>query len=355
MANNGTLPPSFSDTPKEHPKARPVTPDVFPVISVVTPAYNEEKNISLFYERTAAVFAELPFLCEIVFVDDGSRDGTAGEIARLKNQPHTRVKFLQLSRNFGKEVAVTAGLHEASGDAVIILDVDLQHPPEIIPQFIAKWSSGADVVIGVRKQHNHEGVIKSWGSKLFYRIMNRISEVDIVPHSTDFRLLDRQVIDEFKKFTERSRITRGLIDWLGFNRDYIYFKADERQHGVASYNLQKLFRLAFHSITSHSLFPLKLAGYLGVVLTLAAGALGLFVIFENYVFNDAMGLQISNVMMLAIFTVFLIGIILMCLGLIAMYIAAIHAEVSNRPLYVLRRGRPGAKPTVEEMGQEPLS
>lgn len=326
-----------------------------PTISIVTPAYNEAGNMAPFYRAVCAVFSNLPYTAELIIVDDGSRDGTAAAVRQLKPCAGVSLRFLQLSRNFGKEVAVTAGLHQATGAATIILDADLQHPPKYIPQFIDRWQAGADVVVGVRSHNEHESFIKKWGSKLFYQLMGRISDVELVPHSTDYRLLDRQVTDEFCRFTERSRITRGLIDWLGFKRDYVYFKAEERMHGKASYDARKLIKLAFHSITAHSLFPLRLAGYLGVVLTLLAGLLGVFIIVEKYILDDPLGWQISNVTALAVFTVFLIGIVMSCLGLIAMYIAAIHAEVSNRPLFVLRRQRPGETGEIVEAGQEPLT
>ncbi len=310
----------------------------------MTPAYNEEANVPLLYEAVKAVFAKkdmADYDCELIYVDDGSRDGTAAAIDKLTNTKNLTVKFVRFSRNFGKEAAVSAGMQEVTGEAVVILDVDMQHPPAYIPDFVRRWEAGADVVVGVRSQDEHEGLIKSWGSKLFYILMARISDVDIVPRSTDFRLLDRHVVNEFNRFTERSRINRGLIDWLGFDREYIEFKPDERATGTPAYSTKKLINLALNSITSHSMAPLRFAGYLGVGLTLFAGLLGVFIIFENYVFHDAMQLKISNVAMLAIFTVFLMGMVLSSLGLIARYIEAIHAEVFNRPLYVVRRKRGG--------------
>lgn len=308
-------------------------------ISVITPMFNEEQNVSLFHSEISKVLHKLPFHFEIIFVDDGSSDASVQEAVKLAHEKNVSVKVVQLSKNFGKEIAVTAGMHHAEGDAALIIDIDLQHPVEKIPEFITRWLEGAEVVIGVRKTHSHEGMVKKWGSTLFYQIMNKISDVEIVPHSTDYRLLDAQVIEEFKKFTERSRMTRGLIDWLGFDRDYVHFDANERQYGQATYSIKKLFMLAFNSFASHSMFPLRVAGYLGALLTFCAGAFGVFIIIENYIMADPLGLAISNVVMLATLTLFMVGIMMSCLGLIAFYIGNIHSEVSNRPLYVLRPNR----------------
>ena len=174
------------------------------------------------------------------------------------------------------------------------------------------------------------------GSYFFYKIINRISATKIIPNATDFRLLDKKVIIEFNKFTEKSRITRGLIDWLGFKREYIYFNAPKRINGKASYSFIKLCKLALNSFVSMSLFPLKFAGYLGILITIGAGLMGLFIFIEKYILNDPWRLNFSGPAILAIIILFLVGIILSCLGLIALYIANIHNEVTNRPIYIIR-------------------
>lgn len=308
------------------------------LISIITPVYNEAENISHFHKNVTNVAKESKYKFEVIYVDDGSEDASVAKVEALKSNGVT-TRLIELSRNFGKEVATTAGIEAAKGDAVIILDSDLQHPIDLIPEFIKKWEEGYEVVIGVRKRHAHEGAIKKYGSKFFYKIMNRISETKIVPHSTDFRLLDRVVVDAFSNFTERQRITRGLIDWLGFKRGFVYFKAGKRLYGKPSYNASKLMKLALNGITSHSLFPLRLAGYIGVAFTVFFGMGGLFAYLEMYVFEDALNLNISITAMLALLMMFSIGIILTCLGLIALYIANIHGEVINRPLYVIRKDK----------------
>jgi len=305
------------------------------LLSIVIPTYNEKENIPLAHRGVISALNNLPnYSRELLFVDDGSNDGT-DEVLKELGKNNREVKFLRLSRNFGKEIAVSAGLHHAEGDAVVVMDADLQHPPELIPLFVNKWKNGAEVVVGVRSKNNNEGLVKKLGSIVFYKIMNRISETPIIPCATDFRLLDRKVVDVFCKLTERKRMTRGLIDWLGFKRDYVYFEAPARINGEANYSFKKLWRLAFASFVSHSLFPLRLAGYLGVFITVISAMTGLFVAIEKYVLGDPWGLSFSGTAILALMILFLVGIILSCFGLVALYIANIHNEVLNRPLYII--------------------
>jgi polyisoprenyl-phosphate glycosyltransferase len=306
------------------------------VISIVVPVHNEEKNVPILYSELVRVFSLLPnYDYEILFVDDGSTDSSWEEMEKLHNKDN-RVKPIQFARNFGKELATTAGIHHATGHAVKIIDADLQHPPQLIPLFIEKWEKGADIVIGIRKSNKKEGPIKKLGSYMFYKLFSAISDTPIIPQGTDFRLMDRKVINEFNKFSEKERITRGLIDWLGFKRDFVEFDAPPRMHGEASYSPLKLLKLAFSSFVSHSMLPLKLAGYLGFAIVCISGPLGLFIFIEKYLLDDPWGLNFTGPAILAVIIVFLVGIILACLGLIALYIANIHIEVTNRPLYVIR-------------------
>lgn len=308
------------------------------IISIIVPFHNEAANLPLLIAALRETTDALPYGFEFVMVDDGSNDNSARVLRKLaKQDPH--IRLLQFVRNFSKEIAVSAGLHAAKGDAAIIMDADLQHPPSLIPQFIEKWEAGSEVVVGVRTYDKKESWFKKLASAWFYQIMQRISHTHITPHATDFRLIDRLVIDEFSRFTERNRMTRGLIDWLGFDRDYIHFVAPLRAHGEATYTIKKLIALAMNSFTSYSLFPLKLAGYIGTIIVLVTGPLGLFAFIEQFVLHDPLGLNIRGTAVLAVLTVFLVGVMLIALGLVALYIAHIHAEVSNRPLYVLRRER----------------
>lgn len=306
-----------------------------PLISIIVPVYNEAPNIPILHDEITRNVAGLPYDFEFVFIDDGSRDGSAGAVQKLAKIKR-RVQLIELSRNFGKEAAVSAGLHAAKGDAAIILDADLQHPPSIIRKFIKKWRGGADVVVGVKRYGKSDGWFKRWTSDCFYRILKPISNAEITPHAADYRLLDRRVIDAFASLKEHNRITRGLIDWLGFRRDYVQFDVSPRLHGERSYTFRKLFALAMNSFTAYSLLPLKLAGYLGNSILLLSAPAGIFLYVETYLLNDPLNWNITGTAMLAMLILFLIGMVLACIGLVALYIAHIHAEVTNRPLYVIR-------------------
>lgn len=218
------------------------------------------------------------------------------------------------------------------------MDADLQHPPELLGTFIEKWEAGAEVVIGIRQYSKEESTTKRLTSYLYYKLIGSITHSTITPHATDYRLLDRCVVDAFNDLTERNRMTRGIIDWLGFRREYIQFTAPLRQYGEATYSYKKLMSLAINSFTSYSMLPLKLAGYLGVFILLVSAPLTLFIFIEEYAMHDPYHLKITGTATLAVILLFLVGIVLACLGLIALYIAQIHTEVTNRPLYVLRKG-----------------
>lgn len=316
------------------------------LISVVVPVHNEEANLPVLFERIYSVFDKLPhYTLELIIVDDGSRDHSVA-VAQSLNKPDNKVQIVELVRNFGKEIATTAGLHHTHGEAAIVIDADLQHPVKLIPEFLEQWQAGADVVVGVRVMgKGHTSFLKRLGSRGFYRLMSLISDTVIVPNATDFRLIDRVVIDQFNRFTERNRITRGLIDWLGFTHAYIYFEPERRMFGNPAYTYLKLVKLAINSLISMSFIPLKMAGYLGIIITLVSGPIGLFIFFEKYLLRDPWHMSITGSATLGVILMFLVGIILICLGLITLYIANIYGEVANRPLYVERhrRDRPQAK------------
>jgi glycosyltransferase involved in cell wall biosynthesis len=305
------------------------------LVSIIIPAHNELANIRPLYNRLTRYINELPYAFELIFVDDGSTDNSLLVLERLARADN-RIRVVEFARNFGKEAASSAGLHAARGEAAIMIDADLQHPPELIGEFLAAWKRGADVVVGVKSYGKNEGWFKRWSSARFYQLMRKVAHTQITPHASDFRLLNRKVIDVFSQLTERNRITRGLIDWMGFRRDYIHFEAGERLRGERSYNLRKLFALAMNSFTAYSLVPLKLAGYLGVFILATATPTAIVMYVERYVLNDPLGWQLRGTAMLAILLVMLVGLVLACLGLISLYIANIHAEVSNRPLYIVR-------------------
>lgn len=305
-------------------------------VSIVVPAYNEAQNIASLYQEILGVLAKMSdYDWEIIFVDDGSTDNTK-EILRNLSSADRNLKYVELSRNFGKEAATTAGMTHASGDAVILIDADLQHPPVLIHNFIKEWENGNDMVVGVRERNEGEGFIKKIGSKIFYRLMNSIGETHFVPYSTDFRLIDRKVVTEFLRFTERDRMTRGLLDWLGFKKTYVQFEANKREKGDSGYSVSKLFSLAISSFINFSLIPLKLASYIGIAITIFSGVLGLFIIIEQIILGDPLNLEFTGPAQLVILVLFLVGIVLIAIGILATYIAHIHKEVSGRPLFVIR-------------------
>ena len=305
------------------------------LISFVIPVFNEQDNLKWHYEKLLDYFSKREFKYEIIYIDDGSSDDSRELIKGLK-ATNPCVRYLSFSRNFGKEAATSAGLREASGDAVVMIDADGQHPIETVDSFIKEWNNGFEVVVGMRKSNSKEGAIKKYGSKLFYKLLNSIVSGDVMPGSTDFRLVDRAVVDEFNKFTEHNRITRGLIDWLGFKRAYVEFNAPARHGGKATYSFRKLLKLALHAFVSQTTKPLQFAGMLGFVVMFISAGLSTFVLVEKYLFGDVFNLAITGTAILGLFISFLIGLVLICQWLLALYVESIHSETQNRPLYVIR-------------------
>lgn len=303
------------------------------LLSVVVPVYNERAGLMLFHNSLWNVLDQLSLDFEIIYCDDGSLDGTMGVLQELAEK-HSQVRMVRLSRNFGKELATTAGIHAAKGDAVITIDADGQHPVELIPQFVAKWQQGAKVVVGVRTEKRRASLVKRAGSKLFWGVFNKASGMKIVPGSSDYRLIDRTVQTEFVRMTEHNRITRGLIDWLGYKREYLYFRENPRAHGTAGYSFTKLVKLAVDSAISLSISPLYVTAYIGAIILPLSILLG-FGMLVNYLLGDPMSLNASGGAYLLVFMLFLVGIILVSQGIIGLYLSHIHAETQNRPLYVV--------------------
>ena len=303
-------------------------------ISIVIPVYCEEKNIPALYLRLERVAASLPEIhWEYVFVNDGSPDHSL-EVLRRLAESDPKVRVLDFSRNFGKEIALTAGVHHAdTADAVICMDADLQHPPEFIPILVEEWKKGAEIVATVRASIEKQPLLRRIGSHAYYWLMSKITGLNMVSQTTDFRLYDKKVIAAFRQATERNRLFRGIMDWLGFRKVYVEFHADARNDGVAGYSYLKLWRLAINSITAFSLWPLRLTGYLGVFITTVSGLLLVWML-GFYLFGDK-GMY-TPLAIVVVANTFLIGIVLMGIGLVALYIGTIHTEVINRPLYIVR-------------------
>lgn len=308
------------------------------LISIIIPCFNEQESIEFAFHQISSFWKKIEddYDYEIVCIDDGSRDNTSMIIEQLSKK-YSNIQCIQFSRNFGKEIATTAGIQHCNGDACIMFDADLQYPIEKLPEFLEKWKQGADVVVGVRDKKKTNNLIEKLGSKLFYFFVNLIAEFEIQSGALDFRLIDRVVIDEFAKFTERGRMTRALIDWLGFSRDFVFYTEKPRVAGEASYSLSKRFKLAFSTFVSTSLFPLKLAGYLGIFIVVISGPAGIVLALNKYVFGDILNWNTTGSTQVGVLSVFLTGVNLICMGLISLYIANIHTEVSNRPLYVIKK------------------
>ncbi len=304
-------------------------------LSVVIPAYNEQESFPKFYPLLLrSVNQAVGDSYEIIIVNDGSTDSTL-DILKNISKSNKKLRIINFSRNFGKEIATTAGIFHARGEAILMIDADGQHPPELIKKFIELWQAGSQVVIGVRLSNEKEGFIKKWGSIFFYKLFNTSGSTAMIPGATDYRLIDKEVQSEFIKFSERYRITRGLIDWMGFERTTIPFSANQRLGGKASYKITKLVRLALDSFVSSSVAPLFIVGYVGTFITVVTFIVGLFLFIEQILLDDPLRLRVTGTAMLSLLILFLVGIILISQGLISLYISHVHAQTQNRPLFII--------------------
>ena len=298
-------------------------------LSIVAPCYNEELALPQFVDRVTAVCRQLGCDYEIVLVNDGSRDNSLQVMHKLR-EDDPRVKVLNLSRNFGHQVAITAGMDYAQGSAVVVIDSDLQDPPEVIPEMIAAWKDGADVVYGVREQREGETWFKLTTAKLFYRLIDRITSITIPVDTGDFRLMDRRVIDVMKELREHHRFMRGLSAWTGFRQTGVKYKRQPRYAGSTNYPLRKMVKLAWDAITSFSFAPLQLATSVGFIIAFLA-LLGILVSIILRLFGHAIVGQATTL----ISVLFLGGIQLIFLGIIGEYLGRIYDEVKRRPLYIV--------------------
>lgn len=304
-------------------------------LSIIIPVHNESNNLTWHHDKILSELADQKCDFEIMYIDDGSTDNSL-DIIRGFSTDNSKTHYRALSRNFGKEAAIAAGLNAVTGDAALVIDSDGQHPIELLPNFIAKWQDGFDVIIGIRESNQGEGIVKLLGSKLFYVLLKIIDgSREAKPGSTDFRLLDRKVIDAYNSLTERNRISRHLIDWLGFKQTTVSFRARPRHAGKASYSYGKLVKLAIDGAITHSTRPLKLIGVLGMLISSISLILVIFLSIEMYILSDPLHLAITGTAFLAIFLSFLVGIVLICQGMLALYLENVYHETQNRPLYIV--------------------
>ncbi|MCB8942666.1 MAG: glycosyltransferase family 2 protein [Ardenticatenaceae bacterium] len=303
-----------------------------PTISIVAPVYNEEEVLPELHRRVAAVMADLGEPWELILVNDGSRDSSAEVIARLNAQdPH--VKGISFSRNFGFQIAVTAGLDHAQGDAVILTDADLQDPPELYPEMIAKWREGYDVVYGVRTSREGETWFKEFTAKMFYRLIHRITSIDIPLDTGDFRLMDRRVVEAIKRMKESNRFLRGMVPWVGYKQTGVQYKRAPRYAGEPFFKgIRQMGPFAVDAITSFSYFPLQLATYLGFLMAVIS-AIAIVVVIYLRLFTASTPLLGQATTLVAV--LFLGAVQLISLGIIGEYLGRIYDEVKGRPLYLI--------------------
>jgi len=300
-----------------------------PALSVVVPVFNEESNIDLLYQRLAGALSSLGGV-EYIFVNDGSQDQTLAKVKALREKDPS-VKYLSFSRNFGHQVAVTAGLDVALGGAVVIIDADLQDPPEVIPELYKKFEEGFDVVYAVRSQRRGEGFLKKVTAKIFYRLLRFLTGFSIPVDVGDFRLMSRRSIEVFNKLRERHRYVRGMVSWLGFRQTGVSYIRDPRHSGETKYSLGKMFKLATDGITSFSNVPLQFAGHLGFWIS-GVSLLYILYILGMKLFTDKPVIGWASTMTAIIFFG---GIQMMTLGVIGEYIGRISDEVKQRPIYIV--------------------
>ncbi|WP_298167423.1 glycosyltransferase family 2 protein [Acidithiobacillus sp.] len=301
-------------------------------ISIIIPCHNESGNIATLYDRVCAVMDQSGESWEMICVNDGSSDDTLIQLIALHHQDE-RVLIIDLSRNFGKEAALTAGLDATLSDAAIPLDADLQDPPELIPELLAQWREGFDVVNAVRLSREGESWLKRASAHVFYRIINRMSDVEIPPDTGDFRLLSRPVLDALQTLPERRRFMKGLFAWVGFRSTNVYYHRAPRHAGRTTWNYWRLWNFAVEGITSFSQVPLQLAAYLGFMVSLLAFLYAIWLVISTLVYGN----PVKGYPSIMVTLLFLSGVQLMALGVIGEYLGRIYEESKQRPVYLVRQ------------------
>lgn len=305
-------------------------------LTVVVPAYNEATVLQSFQQRLLAVLDSLDLACEVLYIDDGSTDATWAMMDAF-TRDDDRIGALRLSRNFGKEAALSAGLDEVSdqADAVVVIDADLQDPPELIPELVAQWRQGHDVVYAMRSSRAGETRFKRFTAAGFYRMMSRVSDTPIPRDTGDFRLLSRRALLALRQLPERQRFMKGLFAWIGFSQTGIRYQRDARHSGHSKWNYWRLWNLAVEGVTSFSTLPLRIATWAGLLTSLAAFGFGTWVLLKALIWGD----PVRGYPSLMIVILFLGGVQLLALGVIGEYLGRIYAESKQRPLYLIREKR----------------
>jgi glycosyltransferase involved in cell wall biosynthesis len=299
-------------------------------ISVVVPVYNESAGIRAFHERASKALDALPGArWELIYVDDGSADDSFAQLTGFAER-EPRVRVVKLSRNFGHQIAITAGLDRATADCAVVIDADLQDPPEVIARMVDKWREGFDVVYGVRSKRKGEGPVKLFTASVFYRLLDRITGIRIPVDVGDFRLMSRRALNELNQLREKDRFVRGLVSWIGFPQAGVEYERDERVAGETKYPYRKMFKFALDGITSFSTAPLKLATWLGYATSFLA-----FLYLASVFVQRAMGVTVQGWATIMVALLFLGGVQLICLGIMGEYVGRVFNEIKPRPIYVV--------------------
>jgi len=305
------------------------------LLSIIVPLFNEEEVLPAFHKRLSTVLDSLKMDVEVIYVNDGSHDNTLGIVEKLK-EVDSRVAIIDLSRNFGKEIALTAGLDHANGNAVVVIDADLQDPPELIPELMKYWMGGYDVVCAKRIARDGESIIKKATAYAFYRLIQKVSRVKIPQDTGDYRLLSRRAVEALKQIREQHRFMKGLFAWIGYPQKEVLYQRDPRYAGQTKWNYWRLWNFALEGITSFSSTPLKISTYLGLLVAMGAFIYGGFVIFKKLIFGD----PVPGYPSLMVAILFLGGVQLMGIGIIGEYLGRMFDETKRRPLYFLKKYEP---------------
>ncbi len=301
------------------------------LLTVVTPAYFEEEVIEQCYIELKNIMDKYNWKYEFIFINDGSTDRTL-EILKSISNNDSGVKIIDFTRNFGHQVAVTAGIYHSTGDVTVVIDADLQDPPRVIVEMVEKWQKGFDVVYAKRKKRNGESKFKLITAKVFYRFLNYMSEIDIPMDTGDFRLMDKKVVEAFKQMPERNRFVRGMVSWVGFDQTYIEYERDERLAGETKYPLKKMIKFATDGIVSFSTKPLKMVQALGFITIIMAVFIFIYSLASKYIFKTVTPGWTSIMIIISFFS----GVQLFSIGILGEYIARVYDESKNRPLYLIK-------------------
>ena len=316
------------------------------LISIVEPVFNEEVVLPDFHQAVSRALSDLPFDFEIVYINDGSADNTLSIINKLRRSDK-RVTLIDLSRNFGKEIALTAGLQKAAGDAVVVIDTDLQDPPELIPELIREWQNGYDVVYAQRIHRKGESLVKRTTAHFFYRIIQRISKIAIPEDTGDFRILSRRAVNALNTFNEQHRFMKGLFAWIGYRQKAVQYQRDARHAGETKWNYWRLWNFALDGITSFTIAPLKISTYLGLFTAMGAFGYGIYMVIETLIYGN----PVPGYPSLIVIILILGGVQLVAIGILGEYLGRIFNETKRRPLYFINE----YLPSTEASSRQPAS